>query len=178
MGSVRGCHVWPASLLFVLVAGCPGEEVPVVDCTDAPPSVEVGNGSPDHVAFVDGAPIIMVHGPQGGWHVWISLAFTNLDAAVEIHVTVTDTTRGELMSDLNYTMQTGAPVACVATLGGLFGFLPYDDPDTPADETPPAYRACDVFEVCAEVTDSTGLVVSDCLWGVATPDAADGAVSC
>lgn len=178
MGSVRVCGVWPASLVFLLLAGCPGETDPVPDCTDAPPAVEVGNGYPNHVAFVDGAPITMVHGPQGGWHVWVSLALTNLESAVDIHVTITDTTRGDLLGDLNYSMQTGAPVACVGSLGGLLGFLPYDDPDTPEDETPPAYRACDVFEVCAEVTDAAGVVVSDCLWGVATPDPADGTVSC
>lgn len=165
-------------LPLMWVVGCPAGDDTAATCEDAPSAVEVGNGGVDHAPFEDGAPITMVHGPQGGWHVWVSIALTNFDPAVDIHVTITDLTRGDQLSDLNYTMQTPAPVDCTSALGGLFGFLPYDDVATPEDESPPVYRACDVFEVCAEVADGLGNVATDCLTGVAMPDPADGTVSC
>lgn len=164
---------------WLFLAACPSEkDDSATSCADLPPAVEVGNGNPDHVPFTDGDPIVMVHGPQGGWHVWVSLALTNFDPEVSIHVTLTDLTRAEEMAELDYSLVTDPPTECVSTLGGLFGFLPYDDLDTPEDESPPTWRACDRFEVCAEVTDGNGATARDCLQGVATPDPADGTVSC
>lgn len=175
---------WPggaARLVAVgLAAGCPSgdDSADPLACDSLPPAVSVGNGDTAHVPLQDGDPVTMVHGPQGGWHVWVSLAVTNLGPDLRIHITLEDLTRGDAMADLNYAMVAPAPDACVSTLVGLFGFLPYDDPGTPEDETPPDWRACDTFRICAEVSDDDGRSAHACVDAVAIPDPADATVSC
>jgi hypothetical protein len=167
----------PALLSMGALAACPapGEDA---TCTETPPAVELGNGETAHVALTGGEQVVMVHGPQGGWHVWLSLALTNLGPDVDVRITLVDLTRDEAMTELRYTLWIPAEEGCVAELAGLAGFLPYDDLDTPADETPPEWRACDTFRMCVDVVDADGRSAEDCAEVVAIPDPADGTVSC
>lgn len=166
----------PGLGLCVVLAACPGPDADAA-CDEAP-SVELGDGELAHAALEDGDEVVMVHGPQGGWHVWISLAFTRLDPQVDVHVTLVDLTRGDTMTELTYELLVPDAEGCTFELAGLFGFLPYDDLTTPEDESPPVYRACDTFRVCVDVLDVAGRTASDCAEVIAVPDPADGSVSC
>ena len=40
-----------------------------VACTDLPARVEIGTGDSTFETLVEAEPVVMVHGPQGGWHI-------------------------------------------------------------------------------------------------------------
>jgi len=164
-------------LLFLL--GCPlvpPDDSTPVDCTDLPSAVELGTGESAHVPASEGDEVVMVHGPQGGWHVWLSFGLVNLGPDVVLDVTLEDLTRGEVMAELSYSLHVGEPTACRVELSGLFGFLPYDDPNTPESESPPDWRVCDRARICASVSDAEGEPprrAEGCVEVVLIPDPAD-----
>jgi hypothetical protein len=58
--------------------GCVGEEPPPGE-----PALEVGTGTWRFEALEDGQRVDMVRGAQGGWHVWVALRLSNVDAMDE-----------------------------------------------------------------------------------------------
>ena len=54
-------------------------------CLEASPSIEVGERERDFVAFSDPPEAMMVHGPQGGWHILGSLQLQHTRPIVEVH---------------------------------------------------------------------------------------------
>lgn len=144
--------------MLLLLLGCPstGVDRDSVPCEALEPAIEIGNGEAAHVPLADGDAVVMVHGPQGGWHVWLSFGLLNVGPTVSLAVTLEDLTRGESMGQLAYSLRAADPVDCRSELAGLFGFLPYDDPGTPEDETPPDWRVCDHARLCASVEDDLG----------------------
>ena len=65
-------------LLVALAAGCAGQ-------APSPPgeaSLEVGTGTARFVPVVDGDEVALVRGAQGGWHLWVSVRATGLDAGI------------------------------------------------------------------------------------------------
>lgn len=132
---------------LLLLLGCPpGAE----DSGCGEVAVEVGNGDAAHVPA--GAGVVMVHGPQGGWHVWVSAGTKGFGEVVSLRATIDDLTVGERVSDGTYEMALRGDL-CAGSVWGLLGLLPGDDPTTAEVETPPAWRACHTFEICVSVED-------------------------
>ena len=73
--------------LFVGPA-CSGDGA-VVDCAEEPMTLELGTGVREFELLTDGDPVVMVHGPQGGWHVDITGALTNTGQEVGLFPTLT-----------------------------------------------------------------------------------------
>lgn len=70
--------VLTASLLAVaLTTGCAAAEPGPAEA-----ALELGTGTSRFEPLVDGQEIAMVHGAQGGWHLWISARATGLDARI------------------------------------------------------------------------------------------------
>ncbi len=62
-------------------SGAPDRQV--LDPCEAP-SVELGEGTYDHRRLRDGDAVVMVHGPQGGWHIDLSFESTGLGQTVRL----------------------------------------------------------------------------------------------
>ena len=92
------------------------------------PQVELGEGYDQHGALQPGDPVVMVHGPQGGWHIDVSLRVTAFGEAVGISPLVTVIETGEqLAGDQTTDYVTLHPVSeCTGETTGLRAFL--DDP--------------------------------------------------
>jgi hypothetical protein len=63
---------------------------------DGPPGIELGTGEYAYEPVEDGQDIPLIHGPQGGYHVWVGLRMRDmnpngmrLDTAVELADTAT-----------------------------------------------------------------------------------------
>lgn len=80
--------------------------------------VEVGTGERSFEPLAEGAEVVMVHGPQGGWHMLGSARLTGLGEVVRIHYTITDLDSGVVVSDNNYR------VALLMEDDGVRGYYP------------------------------------------------------
>lgn len=149
-------------------------------CAAGEACVEIGNGETAHTPLADGDHVVMVHGPQGGWHVWGSLKTTNMSDIVSIHYTIDVKDTGARVSDNNYNVQMVASGTDYVYYG-LFGFLNADDPATSdVVETPPDVLAGKTFTMCMSVTDANDSTrtAEDCVDVVADPDPCDLDDSC
>lgn len=67
---------------FLLALGVCG----VAGCSSAPaassgePALELGTGTWQFEPVVDGQALPLVHGAQGGWHFWVAVRLTGVDA--------------------------------------------------------------------------------------------------
>lgn len=82
----------PLVALLVL-SGCAGEEPPVGEV-----AIELGTGEWRFEPVVDGQDVRMVHGAQGGWHIWTSVRAAELDpdrVRLELYVRLADEPESE-----------------------------------------------------------------------------------
>lgn len=79
------------ALVLALASACAGAD----PCgADAPPTLALGTGE---TAFAPiAAPLEVVHGPQGGWHVVVALRAQGLDGSLPWDVTLDGFVEGEL----------------------------------------------------------------------------------
>jgi hypothetical protein len=62
---------------------------PVAACSSGPLELEVGNGDVSHIQLSPGDPVMMVNGPQQGWHIDVSGYLSGISELVQIETTVT-----------------------------------------------------------------------------------------
>ena len=143
-------------------------------CLQAPHLVEVGTGERDFQTLAQGDQVVMVHGPQGGWHMLGSMQATHMTEIVSAHFVITHLDSGVVVADNTYRVATVYDSeTCVGYYPGMYGYL-YVEPlaDGEAD-TPPELMAYADVEFCMEVTDQEDRVESDCRVVVAVPDPID-----
>lgn len=68
-------------------------------CLASPTVLRVGSGETELVPVAPGATVEMVNGPQGGWHVNVSVEVDNTPQLVVLEVTVTDNDSGTVVTD-------------------------------------------------------------------------------
>jgi len=120
--------------------------------------VLVGNGELGHVSLVEGQEVVMVHGPQGGWHIWYSFVVYGFASQVSYRVTGRDEDLGLDIVDQSASV---APVPlesieCGAQVWGIFGYLPVDTEVTGEAAWPPNYLAGHDVTMGVEVMDEGG----------------------
>jgi hypothetical protein len=76
-----------AARSFVLVAACAivsltGCAATAADREPVEAELELGTGTARFVALADGDEVAMVHGAQGGWHLWVSARATGMSSGV------------------------------------------------------------------------------------------------
>ncbi len=67
-------------------AVCDPTATPVCDCEA--PSLDIGDGNELFVPLNPGQEVVLVHGPQGGWHVLASAVVHNTDTIVRLDYTI------------------------------------------------------------------------------------------
>ena len=153
------------TLVLLALSGCVsrgGADTAANACSTTDPSVQVGNGEFAHEAVEVGEVVTMIHGPQGGWHVWYSFQSYNFGPTVTFTVTGEDrATAGLLVNEtLNQALViTGDPV-CAGDAWGVTGYLPLDDAKTEGDESPPAYLVGHQMVMGVTVTDLTDATIT------------------
>lgn len=154
------------SLLLTLVActaagtdtGSTGSAGP---CEDGP-AVLVGNGESGHVSLVEGQDVVMVHGPQGGWHIWYSFVAYNFGPIVDYTITGRDEDLGLEIVEESLAVATVPleSIACGAQVWGIFGYLPLDAEVTGEAATPPNYLAGHTLTMGVDLVDLEDTTVS------------------
>lgn len=150
-----------------------GDDGPV-ECGDLAPSVRVGTGEDGFEPIEDGAPITMVHGPQGGWHMLGSVQTSHLSQIVQVHFTVEHLASGVIIADNTYRVATiYDEAACSGVYPGMYGYLSVGELEDGELDTPPELLSYESVEFCMEATDQQGGSAQDCLVVTAVPDPMD-----
>ncbi len=155
------------TLVLLALSGCVsragGGDSAANACSTTDPSVQIGNGESAHTPVEVGDVVTMVHGSQGGWHVWYSFEAYNFGPTVTFGITGDDSAFDDLLVNetLNQALViTGDPV-CAGEAYGVFGFLPLDDPKTTdVDESPPAHLVGHQMVMGVTVTDLTDATIT------------------
>ena len=183
------CH---SALLLALGCGDPPTEPGAPDkgddtaavptgCFAAAPAIDVGPGAAGFEPLSDGDPLVMVHGPQGGWHMLGSVRTHNMKPIVKIHFNVSVLETGVEVADNDLYVQTlpDGDDPCAGVYPGMYAYLRVDDLAVGDADTPPELLAYESLLFKATVTDDTdpepdpARVVTAEVRVTATPDPVD-----
>ena len=154
--------------------GGPGSGTGVEDCMDQTPVVEVGTGDDSFQSLEEGAGVVMVHGPQGGWHMLGSVRMTAMTSIVEVHFTITHDASGEVIADNLYRVMTVYDEAsCTGVYPGMYGYLDDSALEDGDKDTPPETLGYADVTMCMVVTDEELSTAEGCVGIVAIPDPVD-----
>ena len=139
------------ALLPVLgAAAC--EPEPAGPCGVDAPWAQLMRGDDPDVELVDGEGIVMVHGPQGGWHVEFGI-------------------RGRIV-DNHYDLTLAAHDGCNGWRTELFGFIGIRDIAEYEGQTPPDLLTGEELHMRLSMTTSLGSVTDEVTL-IAEPDPRD-----
>lgn len=161
------------ALLALLGAGC----TPPCDfgacepprCGPAPQARLTRGDAPDE-PWSEGDGIVMVHGPQGGWHLSLGVQVVDPDPLVFLDIEVQ--AEGALVVDNVYELTLSDHDGCTGAREDLYGFLDVSALAETPEQTPPVLLAGRPLEVSLEVWTSTG-TASDTVELLAVPDPRD-----
>jgi len=88
-----------------------------------PTIVEVGEGEEEFESLEDGDSVMLVHGPQGGWHVTGAVRATGFGQIARLHYSVQDLESGVYVTDYSYNVAMVMEDECVGTFFNLIGFV-------------------------------------------------------
>jgi hypothetical protein len=142
-------------------------------CAAAGPSLDVGGGALAFEPVDELSDAVMVHGPQGGWHVLGSARVWNTTPIVRLNYTITVERTGARVSNNDLYVQLVPEPPCAGVYPGMFGYL---DVSALADgdrDTPPELLVGEVLILAMRAEDEAGVVVEGALRVVAAPDPID-----
>jgi hypothetical protein len=150
-------------------------------CFAEPPSIDVGTGADAFEPLEPGAPVVMVHGPQGGWHLLGSVRTHNMEDIVRIQFVVTVESSGEEVANNSLYVQTlpDPDDPCVGVYPGMYAYLVVDHLAEGEADTPPELLAYETLVFTAVVSDDSGAepdparTVTASVQITATPDPVD-----
>ncbi len=119
----------------------------------APPSFVVGSGKDSYAATADGATVEIIHGPQGGYHLWGAFRVSGI-AAGSVSVTYVvsrDTLPTTPLSSTTYDVDPFAR-AGGREWAGLIGYVPNDQLAATANQP---------VVLSMTLTDASGTVLHD-----------------
>ena len=157
-------------LLFFISCFPSFDDTAVQVCTDLAPNLVVGTGEREFETLEEGEEVIMVHGPQGGWHMLGSIQLFNTFPIVEIDFTITDIESGALISKNYYRVGLLMEDDCNGYYPGMYGYLNVQDIAQEELNTPPELLGGHQLEMemisndCTESQNEQGICVREDRW--------------
>ena len=97
---------WILGLPVLMSIGCTTDGVVDIgltgDCFVDPPVLEVGEGEHDFLTLERGDSVVVVHGPQGGWHITGAVRATGIGQIARIRYTIEHIESGVFVTDYDY----------------------------------------------------------------------------
>lgn len=141
-------------------------------CFSQPAAVEIGTGDDTFVSLAEGDPVVMVHGPQGGWHMLGSVRVRYTTEVVNIRFLI-ETEAGDVIADNNLNVLLIDDGDCQGLYPGMYAYIDvYDLKDGDAD-TPPELLSYERVKMTGTITDQEGRTATDERWVTAVPDPQD-----
>jgi hypothetical protein len=174
-------------LLLLVLAACdsgPGDsdtESGAVGCFDQAPTVTIGGsgvdaeGRPTWTPMDEGSEQVMVHGPQGGWHLLASADVHAMEQIVTLVYTVEWPARGdvELSRGSFRVMLVADESGCGGVYAGMLGVLDVSELVDGEANTPPELLAGETLRIRITATDGEGREAADTRSVIAALDPAD-----
>jgi hypothetical protein len=142
-------------------------------CRCERPEIAIGTGYSEFEALEDGDGVVMVYGPQGGWHIWGSIRASNTRNVIKIRFTAEDLETGVQVVDVTNQVALAMESECTGVYTGIYGFLdilPLSEGDL---DTPPELLCMNELALRMTVSDSGGRVIQESLQLLALPDDVD-----
>ena len=143
-------------------------------CVDEPPVVFIGTGEQVFEEMIEEQGVIMVHGPQGGWHMLGSIRIENTSPIVEIDFEIEDLHSGVIVSSNHYRVGLLMEDDCSGYYPGMYGYLNVQDLIGDMGNTPPELLGGHLLEMrmqsndCTESQNAEGLCIREERWGTAS----------
>jgi len=146
-------------------------------CACLEPKLEPGSNEfpDDWTPISDGDEVVVVHGPQGGWHVWGSVKTQNTRNVVQVEIKIYDIPSGEIVADNGYHVALINEGTCAGSYPGMFAFINIDaliDEEAGLD-TPPELICYHPLRIEMTTSDSGGRSITEVVEVIAAPDPAD-----
>ncbi len=141
-------------------------------CLCEPPALQVGTGDDTFSPLSDGDPVMMVHGPQGGWHMLGSVRVHHTTDIVRIHFVIA-TEAGVVVADNQLNVLLVAEPDCAGSYPGMYAYIDVSELVDGDLDTPPELLAYASLDMTATVVDQDGREVTETVRIVATPDPSD-----
>lgn len=130
-------------------------------CFQESPTVIIGEGATEFEPFNEHLEAMMIHGPQGGWHIEVALALENMLQVLEIAYTIEHIPSGVFVSENNYRIAMVMKGDCSGEMPGLYGYLSVVDLMEGDVDTPPEILAGDLLEITIRVNDCSNSAKED-----------------
>ena len=125
-----------------------------VDCFSKTATIELGGGELTFEPFSVPVPeVIMVHGPQGGWHILGSILTQNIRQIVELDFDIFHLATGSQISDNTYRLAMVMEDECSGYYPGLFGYINFAEHIDGENDTPPELFSDDRMEMVMRIND-------------------------
>jgi len=171
-------------LLLMLAVACTGEQGPsAVDsaapadtgpCAGIEPSLEIGEGEEEFEPLEPGAPVVMVHGIQEGWHITGAIRAWQTEQVVRLKYQVDAINFGVTIVDQSYRFAlVPTEDGCGGTQPDLTGFISILEITEDKDVLPYEILAYEPLLMRMELDDDHGQVLSAELEVVAALDPQD-----
>jgi hypothetical protein len=93
------------------------------DCMVDPVVIEVGQGELEFSMLSDGDEVMIVHGPQGGWHITGSIRVTGIGQIGRVNFRIQDMESGVYVTDYWYNVAMVMEDDCTGTFVNMTGFV-------------------------------------------------------
>ena len=161
-------------LWFLACTSNPKEDTAAeLPCWLQKPQVSIGTGEYVWEAIDELDPVVMVHGPQGGWHMLGSVQVINTQPIIEVDFTITEESTGMVVSSNHYRVAMIMEEECSGYYPGMYGYLNVIDLEVGDLDTPPELLADKIvtFEMsindCTQTQDEQGECNRDQRWSQA-----------
>jgi hypothetical protein len=164
----------PSSLLLLVALGCAGDETGTEPDPVCTPAAHLGGAGVAFTSLSEGDPVVMVHGPQGGWHVECGVRFEGLGTPIDLHWWIDDLGTGVRVSESWLTVQpwSVADDPCAGDFTGMYGFLDVDELAEGELDSPPELLVGAELSIALEATGTEGSATAEVVV-LAEPDPAD-----
>lgn len=160
-------------VLMLFAWGCETKDDIDDPCFQNEPWVAIGTGEQQWVDLIEGDPIVMVHGPQGGWHILGSAKVANMGEKVSIHYTITDVESQVKIADNLYNIRLGMDEDCGGLFPGMYAYLDVSELALGEQNTPPELLAYNELELSMRISNEFEMEVTKTIRVIAQLDPKD-----
>jgi len=153
-------------------SGDSGEDV-VGPCGSEGARIEIGTGTSSFESIAESDPVIMVHGPQGGWHMLGSIRAWNTTPIIRIAYSILAIEEDVFISDNNYHVMLAMDEECSGYYPGMYGYLDVSPLAQGELDEPAELLSYSSVEMSMSIEDQDGQIASKSITVTAVPDPAD-----
>lgn len=134
-------------------------------CVCDTPGLRIGDGEADFVPLLEGQPVTVTKGAQGGWHITTSIEVTNTSDLVSLFYTIhrvrddAEVSKQWLHVMLANAGPSGVEPTCVGTYWNMAGILDISALVDGERDTPPELLVGEPLRIEVEMEDQNGRTV-------------------